>query len=138
MKRYIIMLSVALVGCSNSAYESGWNADKSVQTFHECAMTAPSKNIYYDQNADRLVPMGLLTADEASQAKKHIVMTGNKECLVYAAYGLHPSNYTFVSNKEKHLTHKIVEYRCKDSPIPCPGKAFTITDGKVINIQEVK
>lgn len=140
MKIWFLVCAVILSGCTNSAYDSGWNGDTSLKTFHECAATSPSKNFYYDQNADRLVQLDLLTQAEANRAKQHRVMVGDKECLAYAAYGMRPSKYIFATGpgKEKKLLSKTVEYRCADSQIPCPGNSFTIADGKVIAINQLK
>lgn len=136
MKKIFLVIPLILSGCTTSAYESGWNGEQSYKIFHECAQSSTSKNIYIEQNVDRLVPMGLLTQQEADKAKSHLVSVGDKECLAYAAYGFKPSKYvfTFGPAPKKLLISRTVEYRCQESKISCPGQAFKIADGQVIAI----
>jgi len=137
MKSKILVAVLLISGCSNSAYESGWNSDKSSQTFRECSLAGLNKNIFIDQNVDRLVPLGLLDQQEAEKAKRHEVSVGEKECAVYAAYGMWPAKYKFTSNTKKQLITKEITYLCDQSPIACPGYNFVITDGRVSSINRV-
>ncbi|EPB8092178.1 hypothetical protein [Yersinia enterocolitica] len=138
MNKIILPLIFLLSGCASSAYDSGWNNKTSFDVFHECAQSSVATGFYYDQNVDRLVPMGLLTQEEASRAKKHDVRIGDKECLAYASYGFNPARYNFSNNTKKLLVSRSVEYRCEKSPIQCPGQKITIIDGKVSSIEPLK
>lgn len=137
MKKIFIPVFFMLSGCTSSAYESGWNGKISGEVFHECALSSWAPGFYFNENVDRLVPLGLLTQDEATRAKRHDVRVGDKECLAYAAYGFNPSKYQFSSNTKKLLLSRSVEYRCEKSPIPCPGKLITIVDGRVSDIEDI-
>lgn len=134
MKVKVLIAVFLISGCSNSAYESGWNSDKSSSTFRECSLAGMNKGIFMNENVDRLVPMGLLNQQEADKAKQHMVSVGDKECAVYAAYGMWPAKYRFSSNTKKQLMTKEITYLCDQSPISCPGYSFVITDGRVSSI----
>ncbi|WP_146190900.1 hypothetical protein [Pectobacterium parmentieri] len=138
-KLFFLVTSFAfLSGCSQSVYESGWNREISNQVFNECAKSSFKKGFYFNQNVDRLVPMGLLTQQEAERAKSHNVSIGDKECLAYAAYGFNPTKYFFKGYLDKRLVSRSIEYRCEKSEINCPGKLITITDGIVVGIDDIK
>ncbi|AJJ62579.1 hypothetical protein [Yersinia aldovae] len=138
MNKIILSLMFLVTGCSTSAYDSGWNDKTSFNVFHECARSSVAPSFYYDQNVERLVPMGLLTQEEASRAKKHDVRIGDKECLAYASYGFNTVRYNFSRNTKDLLVRRSVEYRCEKSPIQCPGQKITITDGKVSGIESLE
>ncbi|KJN14595.1 hypothetical protein [Enterobacter sichuanensis] len=138
MKKITLCFAFLVCGCSSSAYDSGWNSDKSYNTFSECAKTSFSKGFYFPENADRLVSMGLLTKEEAAKAKLHSVSVGDKECLAYAAYGFTVAQYQFSTNTKKQLISRSVTYTCDKSFVECPGKKITIVDGRVVGIESIK
>ncbi|MEY8711379.1 hypothetical protein [Mangrovibacter phragmitis] len=138
MKKLLLCVVFVVSGCASSAYESGWNAEKTYDVFHECAQTSFSPGFYFPENADRLVSMNLLSKEEAAKAKSHNVSVGDRECVAYAAYGFNVSQYHFSTNTKKQLVSRSVSYTCDRTFVECPGKKITIADGKVISIENIQ
>lgn len=137
---FFILIAFVLAACTSvhkSAYQSGWNNNSSENTYKECAMVWLDKDMFIQQNLNRLVQLNLLSNDEAGRVKEADLRSGDSECLVYATYGLNHSKVTFFMNKDKQLISKTVHYSCQNSRVKCPGSEITIINGRVSNIKEL-
>jgi len=70
-------------------------------------------------NLPHLVAQGALTAEQAARVDVQDVRAGDPECMVYAAFGLRPSQVNFSWAPGRRLVGIQWDYRCDDaSPVP--------------------
>lgn len=142
MRLFCIVLCVVLIGCSSaqnkSVFQSGWNNETNEAVFIECGACRPSKGVYFQQNLDRLVGLGVLNAEQAMRAAKGDVLPGDPECLAYAALGYNRKGIGVKKNAEGIVIEKFVTYSCDDSDAPCPGIKVIFADGKVTSVSVIR